>query len=50
MPKKPIRNSFFYYMVEFRQIQREKGITYANMAEVQKAADPFWKVTETAIS
>ncbi|KAM3958767.1 germ-plasm component protein maelstrom [Aphomia sociella] len=43
MPKKPPRNSFYYFMLDFKEEQRQKGINYANMSEVALAAGPIWK-------
>lgn len=45
MPKKAARNSFYYFMVDFKEEQRKKGIVYANMAEVANAAGPAWTVS-----
>lgn len=45
MPKKPPRNSFYFFMVDFKEEQRKKGIVYANMAEVANAAGPAWSVS-----
>ncbi|CAG4961609.1 unnamed protein product [Colias eurytheme] len=43
MPKKPPRNAFYFYMVNFKEEQRMKGIHYENMAEVAEAAGPLWR-------
>lgn len=45
MPKKAPKNAFFYFMQDFKEQQQKKGITYANLVEVSKAADPEWRVT-----
>lgn len=45
MPKKSPRNSFYFYMVHFKEEQRKKGINYKNMAEVAEAAGPSWRVS-----
>ncbi|XP_026330706.1 protein maelstrom homolog [Hyposmocoma kahamanoa] len=42
MPKKQPRNSFYYFMIDFKEEQRKKGTVYANMAEVANAAGPAW--------
>lgn len=44
MPKKPPRNAFYFYMIDFKEEQRKKGIHYANMKEVADAAGPAWQV------
>lgn len=46
MPKKQPRNSFYFYMVDFREQQKKKGINYETMAEVAEAAGPLWRVRE----
>ncbi|KAL0878700.1 hypothetical protein ABMA27_003755 [Loxostege sticticalis] len=43
MPKKQPRNSFYFYMVDFREQQKKKGINYETMAEVAEAAGPLWR-------
>ncbi|XP_013162300.1 PREDICTED: protein maelstrom homolog [Papilio xuthus] len=43
MPKKAPRNAFYYYMLNFKKEQQEKGIHYANMAEIAEAAGPSWR-------
>ncbi|KAI5644825.1 piRNA pathway germ-plasm component domain-containing protein [Phthorimaea operculella] len=45
MPRKPPRNAFYFFMVHFKEEQRQNGITYANMAEVSQAAGPLWTQT-----
>ncbi|XP_059046634.1 protein maelstrom homolog [Achroia grisella] len=42
MPKKPIRNAFYYYMLDFKEEQKKIGINYANLADVATAAGPSW--------
>lgn len=42
MPKKVVRNAFYFYMMDFKEEQRKKGIIYANMKEVADAAGPLW--------
>ncbi|XP_049874962.1 protein maelstrom homolog [Pectinophora gossypiella] len=42
MPKKPPRNAFYYFMLDFKEQQRKKGINYGNMNEVAQAAGPEW--------
>lgn len=44
MPKKAPRNAFYFYMLDFKKEQLEKGINYANMGEIAEAAGPSWKV------
>lgn len=44
MPKKAPKNAFYYFMLDFKEQQQKKGINYANLAEVAKAADPEWRV------
>ncbi|KAL4720172.1 hypothetical protein ACJJTC_016448 [Scirpophaga incertulas] len=43
MPKKQPRNAFYFYMQDFKEEQRIKGIHYNNMAEVAEAAGPLWR-------
>ncbi|XP_052748886.1 protein maelstrom homolog [Galleria mellonella] len=43
MPKKPPRNAFYYFMINFKEEERKKGINYANLAEVADAAGPAWR-------
>ncbi|XP_060804099.1 protein maelstrom homolog [Amyelois transitella] len=43
MPKKQPRNSFYFFMLDFKEEQRKKGIQYANMAEIANAAGPLWR-------
>ncbi|XP_073945972.1 germ-plasm component protein maelstrom [Choristoneura fumiferana] len=43
MPKKPTRNAFYFYMLDFKEEQRKKGINYKNMAEIAEAAGPLWR-------
>ncbi|XP_045536892.1 protein maelstrom homolog [Papilio machaon] len=43
MPKKAPRNAFYFYMLNFKKEQQEKGINYANMAEIAEAAGPSWR-------
>ncbi|KAJ8719437.1 hypothetical protein PYW08_011612 [Mythimna loreyi] len=43
MPKKAPKNAFYYFMQDFKDEQQKKGITYPNLAEVSKAADPEWR-------
>lgn len=44
MPKKPPRNAFYFYMLDFKEEQRKKGINFKNMAEIAEAAGPLWRV------
>lgn len=44
MPKKISKTAFYYFMIDFRDQQKENGVTFANMTEVQQAADPVWRV------
>lgn len=45
MPKKPAKNSFFYFMLEFKRKEENRGRRFPNgMADVQNAASPFWTV------
>lgn len=44
MPKKQAKNAYFYFMIDFRDEQKQNGVNYANMTEVQQAADPVWRV------
>ncbi|CAG5043626.1 unnamed protein product [Parnassius apollo] len=48
MPKKPPRNAFYFFMVDFKEQQRKKGIHYGNMAEVAEAAGPVWRDAPTS--
>ncbi|CAH2090143.1 unnamed protein product [Euphydryas editha] len=41
--KKASKNAFYYFMIDFRQEQSKKGITYENMQQVAVAADPKWR-------
>ncbi|CAG9788402.1 unnamed protein product [Diatraea saccharalis] len=43
MPKKQPRNAFYFFMIDYKEEQRKKGINYANMAEVAEAAGPLWR-------
>ncbi|XP_047998023.1 protein maelstrom homolog [Leguminivora glycinivorella] len=43
MPKKPPQNAYYFFMQDFREEQRKKGVNYGNLQEVAKAADPFWR-------
>ncbi|XP_046968070.1 protein maelstrom homolog [Vanessa cardui] len=43
MPKKPPRNAFYFYMLDFKEEQRKKGVNYKNLAEVAEAAGPSWR-------
>ncbi|KAG6461238.1 hypothetical protein O3G_MSEX012495 [Manduca sexta] len=43
MPKKPPRNAFYYYMLDFRENQKKLDITYQSLKEVAEAAGPSWK-------
>ncbi|RVE42830.1 hypothetical protein evm_012505 [Chilo suppressalis] len=43
MPKKQPRNAFYFYMLDYKEEQRKKGINYGNMAEVAEAAGPLWR-------
>ncbi|KAJ8720054.1 hypothetical protein PYW07_012097 [Mythimna separata] len=43
MPKKAPKNAFYYFMLDFKDEQSKKGINYASLAEVSKAADPEWR-------
>lgn len=44
MPKKPVRNAFFFYMEDFRNQEQAKGIKFPNgMKDVAIAAADSWK-------
>ncbi|XP_050344296.1 protein maelstrom homolog [Nymphalis io] len=43
MPKKSSGNSFYFYMLDFKEEQSKKGVVYRNMAEVAEAAGPSWR-------
>lgn len=45
MPKKTPKNAFFYFMIDFREEEKKKGKIFENMNEVQRAADPAWRVS-----
>ncbi|XP_072943387.1 protein maelstrom homolog [Epargyreus clarus] len=49
MPKKAPKNAFYFFMVDFREEQRKKGINYGKMNEVADAAGPFWRDATPAI-
>ncbi|XP_068631257.1 protein maelstrom homolog [Battus philenor] len=49
MPKKPPKNAFYFYMLDFKQQEKEKGIEYENLAKVAIAADPSWKQASPAV-
>nr|XP_034833051.1 protein maelstrom homolog [Maniola hyperantus] len=49
MPKKPSRNAYYYFMLEFKEEQRKKGIHYANMNEVSAAAGPIYQDAPPAV-
>ncbi|XP_045774102.1 protein maelstrom homolog [Maniola jurtina] len=49
MPKKTTKNSFYFFMVDFKEQQRKKGINYANMNEVGSAAGPVWEAAPPAV-
>ncbi|CAK1542941.1 unnamed protein product [Leptosia nina] len=43
MPKKPPKNAFYFFMLDFKEEQRKKGNMLKNMAEVVEVAGPIWK-------
>ncbi|CAG9583039.1 unnamed protein product [Danaus chrysippus] len=43
MPKKPVRNAFYFYMLDYKEEQRQKGVNYSNLAAVADAAGPLWR-------
>ncbi|KAJ0176264.1 hypothetical protein K1T71_008438 [Dendrolimus kikuchii] len=49
MPKKAPRNAFYFYMLDFKEEQRLKGIHYANMKEVADAANPSWQKSPPSV-
>ncbi|XP_053608741.1 protein maelstrom homolog [Plodia interpunctella] len=49
MPKKQPRNSFYYYMLDFKEESRKKGTHYNNMAEIAEAAGPLWKAAPQSV-
>ncbi|KAH9645098.1 hypothetical protein HF086_005643 [Spodoptera exigua] len=49
MPKKPPRNAYYFFMHDFKEEQRLKGINYATLADVAKAADPVWRSSPPSV-
>lgn len=45
MPKKTVRNAFYWFMLDFKEEQRRKGTVYQNLKEVAEAAGPAWTVS-----
>ncbi|XP_063828800.1 protein maelstrom homolog isoform X1 [Ostrinia nubilalis] len=43
MPKRQVRNAFYFYMIDFREQQKKIGIQYGNIREVSEAAGPSWR-------
>ncbi|VVD03398.1 protein maelstrom homolog [Leptidea sinapis] len=43
MPKKAVKNAFYYYMLDFKEQQRKAGQDFKNLKEVAEAAGPAWR-------
>lgn len=45
--KKAPKNSFSFFLQDFRKEMEKKGIRFSNMTEVVAAATPEWQVSKT---
>lgn len=46
MPKKTPKNAFFYFMLDFKRKEEQRGERFAGMGEVSAAASPKWNVRD----
>ena len=51
MPKKPVRNAFYFFMKELEPKLRKEGRVFPNgMADIVPLAHPQWKVRTSTSS
>lgn len=50
MPKKTPKNAFFFFMLEFKRNQENRGIRFRNgLVDVQREASPYWTVRKAIL-